>query len=304
MSERITNAMLSAATLHDVNASLAALQRSSAELSSGKTILEPSDNPYGASRAIDLQSQLDGLGAYAKSTEDGIGWANSSESALANMGESVQRVRTLLVEASNGTLNPSDLKNISAEVTQLTESIKQSANSQYAGQYIFAGALTTTRPYPQGEADEYQGDAGTIARSIGPGASVTINSNVSSLLGGGQASKDGKLLDVLRTISQHLGEGTPEAKAALNSSDLKALDANAETLAGLQATNGSTTVQLHGAKNRIESMQTSITGALSSTQDADFAKTSLAYSNERAAYEAALRAGASIVQESLLNFLH
>jgi flagellar hook-associated protein 3 FlgL len=304
MTERITNAMLSASTLRDVNASLAALQRSSSELSSGHTILEPSDNPYGASRAIDLQSQLDGLGAFAKSTEDGIAWANGSESAMANMSEAVQRVRTLLVQASNGTLNAGDLKNISAEVKQLTESIKQAANTQYAGQYVFAGALTTTRPYAQGESDEYQGDEGTIARSIGPGASVTINTNISALLGDGQTSKDGKLLDVLRTIAQHLSEGTPEAKAALNSSDLKALDANAETLSGLQATNGSTSAQLHGAKNRNESMQTSITAALSSTEDADFAKTSIAYSNERAAYEAALRAGASIVQESLLNFLH
>jgi flagellin-like hook-associated protein FlgL len=44
--------------------------------------------------------------------------------------------------------------------------------------------------------------------------------------------------------------------------------------------------------------------ALSDTQNADFAKTSIAFSSEQAAYTAALRAGASIVQESLLNFLH
>jgi flagellar hook-associated protein 3 FlgL len=304
MTGRITDAMLTASTLRDVNASLSALQRSSSELSSGRTILEPSDNPYGTSRAIDLQSQLDGLGTFAESAEDGIAWASGSESAMANMGEAVQRVRTMLVQASNGTLNPGDLKNIAAEVNQLTESVKQAANTQYAGQYVFAGTATTTRPYPQGESDEYQGNEGTVARSIGPGASVTINSSISSLLGSGQGAKDGKLLDVLRTIAQHLSEGTPEAKAALNSSDLKALDASAEALAGLQAGNGSTIAQLHGAKSRIESMQTSITAALSSTEDADFAKTSMAYSNERAAYEAALRAGASIIQESLLNFLH
>jgi len=103
----------------EANASLAALQRSSSELSSGKTILEPSDNPYGASRAIDLQSQLDGLEGFAKSTEDGIGWANGSESAMASMSGAVQRVRTLIVQASNGTLNAGDLKNIAAEVSQL-----------------------------------------------------------------------------------------------------------------------------------------------------------------------------------------
>jgi flagellin-like hook-associated protein FlgL len=47
-----------------------------------------------------------------------------------------------------------------------------------------------------------------------------------------------------------------------------------------------------------------IGGTLSNTQDADMAKTAMMFSNEQAAYTAALRAGASIVQESLLNFLH
>jgi len=304
MSDRITGAMLSDSTLRDINSSLAALERTSNELSSGKSILEASDNPYGTSRAIELQSQLDGLSGFAKNTEDGSAWTNTSESAMANIGEVVQRVRTLLVQASNGSLNAGDLQAIATQVTQLTESVKQDADTQYAGQYVFAGTQTTTRPYAPGENDEYQGDEGTIARSIGPGASIAINANVSSLLGNGQESKDGKLLDTLRTIVQHLGEATPEARAALDSSDLKSLDENFETLTQLQAATGSAHDQLQTAASRIESLQSSITAVLSSTENADYAATSLAYSNERASYEAALRAGATIIQESLLNFLH
>ena len=63
------------------------------------------------------------------------------------------------------------------------------------------------------------------------------------------------------------------------------------------------TDQLQTAMSRIESLQGSITASLSNTEDANIAETSIAYSNEQAAYEAALRAGASIVQESLLQFL-
>jgi flagellar hook-associated protein 3 FlgL len=74
-------------------------------------------------------------------------------------------------------------------------------------------------------------------------------------------------------------------------------------LTQLQAVAGSVTTQLQTAAARIEQLQATITKSLSSTVDADIAKTSIAYSNEQAAYEAALRAGASIVQESLLNFL-
>jgi flagellar hook-associated protein 3 FlgL len=303
MSNRIATGMVTSSTLNDINSALGALERSSEELSSGRTILKPSDNPYGASHAIDLQSQLDGLTSYATNVQDGISWENAAGGAMSNMSSVVQRVRELLVQASNGTYNQSDLNSVATEVNQLTETIKQDANTQYAGQYVFSGTLTTTSPYKQGAEDEYHGNEGTVARSIGPGASVAVNTNIASLLGNGAGSGDGKLLDTLRTISEHLLGGTEEDKAALNSTDLKAIDASMETLTQLQATAGSVINQLHVASSRIEDLQGSITKTLSNTQDTDVAKATIAYSNEQAAYQAALRAGANIVQESLLNFL-
>ena len=74
--------------------------------------------------------------------------------------------------------------------------------------------------------------------------------------------------------------------------------------AQLQSEVGSATNQLQTASSRIEALQGSIEKGLSSTIDTDIAKTTIEYSNQQAAYEAALRAGANIVQESLLNFLH
>ncbi len=304
MSERITPAMVTSLTVNDLNANLAAMARTSDELSSGRTILEPSDNPYGASQVIDLQSQLDGLSAYASNAQDGITWENTASGAMASMNEIVQRTRELVVQASNGTNNQSDLNTIATEIEQLTESVKQDANTQYAGQYLFAGTLTTTAPYKQGAGDEYQGNAETVARAVGPGASVTISTNISTLLGNGLESGDGKLLDTLRTIALHLRGGTEEDRTALGTTDLHNLDTNLETLGQLEATAGSATNQLQAALSRNEDLQTSITEALANTEDTNIASTSIAYSNEQAAYQAALHAGATIVQESLLNFLH
>jgi len=304
MSERITPAMITSATLGDLSTSLAALQRTSEELSSGRTILEPSDNPYGASHVINLQSQLDGLSSYESAAQDGIARENTASSAMSNMNTVVQRVRELVLQAANGTNNQSDLNTIALQVEQLTESVKQDANAQYAGQYVFSGTLTTTAPYQQGAGDEYQGNGETVSRTVGPGASVTISTNISTLLGNGEAAADGKLLDTLRTIAKDLREGTPEDRAALGTTDLQKLDGNIETLRQLQATAGSATDQLQSALSRNEDLQTSITQSLSNTEDTNFAATSIAYANEQAAYQAALRAGATIVQESLLNFLH
>jgi flagellar hook-associated protein 3 FlgL len=133
---------------------------------------------------------------------------------------------------------------------------------------------------------------------------VTVSTDLQSVLGNGQASEDGKLLDVLRTIQQHLNEGTPEAREKLVGSDLKGLDQNMEGLTELEALSGSATDQLQVAAARIESLEGSIEKALSNTYDTDVAKATIEYSNQQAAYTAALHAGANIVQESLLNFLH
>lgn len=58
------------------------------------------------------------------------------------------------------------------------------------------------------------------------------------------------------------------------------------------------------AIGRIEDLTVTTTEQLSHVQDANFAQVAMEYSNQQAAYQAALRAGASIVQQSLLDFLH
>ncbi len=300
MTNRITSEMMSQTLLGNMNNALSGLQRTSSELSSGKKIQEPSDNPYGASRIDELQSQLDGLASYATNVQEGTSWENTATGAMSNMSQVLQRVRELVVQAANGTNNQGNLNSIAAEVEQLTEAVKQDANTQYAGQYVFAGTTTTTAPYLQGESDTYQGNSGTIARAIGPGSSVTVNTNISTLLGNGAESGDGKLLDTLRTVALDLRAGATEA---LTATGLTKLDANMETLSQLQATAGSVTDQLQVAGTRIEGLQGSIATSLSAVQDTNIAEATIAYSNEQAAYTAALKSGAMIIQESLLNFL-
>lgn len=296
--------MMTASTLTDVNSALAALQRSSSELSSGRSILQPSDDPYGSARAIELQSELDGLNSYASSAQDGIAWQGAATGAMSGMNSALQRVRELLVQASNGTYGQSDRESIASEIEQLAQTVKQEANTQYGGQYVFSGTATNTPPYISGENDEYKGNHEAITRAIGPSSLVSVSTDISTLLGNGPTAKDGKLLDTLSTIASHLRSGSPAEVNALGSSDLHALDENMETLTQLQATAGTVSEQLQTAVSRVESLQESVSQALSGVQDVDFAKASMDYSNEQAAYDAALRAGANIVQESLLNFLH
>lgn len=300
---RITPQMVTGSTVRDVNNAFAALERRSDELSSGKSILEPSDNPFGTGKAIDLQSTLDGLSDYKTNVEEAISWENTTSSALSSIGQVIQKARELTLQATSGVNGKSDLENLAIEVEQLTESAKQDTNVQYAGQYVLSGTLTGTAPYSPGAEDAYHGNEGAISRTIAPGMTIQINQSANTLLGNGEASKDGKLLDTLRTIAKNMREGTPAALEALDGEDLKNVDANFETLMQMQAQAGGTIDQLQLAESRIEELTTSTTEALSNTQDANYAQVATEYTSDQVAYEAALKAGANVVQMSLLEFL-
>ncbi len=235
----------------------------------GQADPEPSDNPYGASRAIDLQSQLDGLSSYTESVQDGISWSEAGERRPSRTSAtSSSACASCSCRPPTAPTTPSDLANISTEVDQLTEAIKQDANTQYAGQYVFSGTLTSTLSLRTGAkpTNTRATPKRSPARSA-RGARSAVNTDISSLLGNGKESKDGKLLDVLRTIAAApRRRHRRKARRPLDCSDLKALDANMEGLIELQAVAGSATDQLQTAATRIETLAGSITKTLSNTQ--------------------------------------
>jgi flagellar hook-associated protein 3 FlgL len=298
---RITTQMTASMTLNDLQQSLNRLNTTQQQLSSGRKINQPSDDPYGTSQALGLNGQLSSLNDYANNITDGTAWTQQATTSLGDIDSMVQRVRELVVQAANGTYTQSDLNASASEVNQLIDAIKQEANASYNGQYIFSGTSTSTAPYQTGSTDTYQGGTGNINRLIGPNTTISVNTNISQLLGNGQASGDGGLLDTLRTIASDMQSGNT---GAIGSTDLQNLDSNFGTLTQMEANMGAISNRLTLASTRVQQLQTSDTAALSDVQDADMATTAINFSTEQAAYTAALRAGANIVQSSLLDFLN
>jgi flagellar hook-associated protein 3 FlgL len=302
---RITQQMTAQTLLTNINSAMTQLDNTQQELSTGKKINQPSDDPYGTSLALQLNNQLSNLTSYSNNVTDGTGWAQAGNAALTDITNSVQRIRELVVEASNGTQSQTDMSASADEVNQLIDQIKQDANSQYNGQYIFSGSATGTAPYQAGSNDAYAGDTGQVTRTIGPGTTLAVNANLSSVLGTGQTTSgqpagDGQLLNTLRNIAGDMQSGN---SSALGGTDLSQLDTNLNSLTGLTANVGATTDRLQMAATRIQSLQTSDTTTLSNTQDADMAQTEVNFSTQQAALTAALQAGAKVVQQSLMDFL-
>ena len=302
---RITQQMTAQDLLANINQALDRIDTTQQELSTGKKINQPSDDPYGTSLTLQLNNQIANLNSYSNNVTDGTGWAQAGNAALSDITNAVQRIRELVVQASNGTQTKADMTAGAAEVNQLIDQIKQDANTQYNGQYIFSGAATSTSPYQAGSNDAYAGDTGQVTRQIGPNSSLAVNANLSSVLGtgqtvSGQPAGDGKLLNTLRNIVGDMQSGN---SSALSASDLSQLDSNFGSLNGLTADMGATTDRLQMAASRIQTLQASDAQSLSNTQDADMAQTEVDFSTQQAALTAALQAGAHIVQQSLMDFL-
>jgi flagellar hook-associated protein 3 FlgL len=301
---RVTTQMTASNLLANINQAMDRIDTTQQELSTGRKINQPSDNPYGTSLALQLNNQLANLDSYSNNVTDGTGWAQAANASLSDVTNAVQRIRELVVQAANGTQTHADMSADAAEVGQLIDQIKQDANTQYNGQYIFSGSATTTQPYQPGSNDAYAGNTGQVTRQIGPNSSLAVNADLSSVLGtgqtvSGQPAGDGKLLNTLRNIADAMQSGNSGALSA----SLSGLDTNLGSLTGLSANMGATTDRLQMAASRIQSLQASDSQSLSDTQDADMAQTEVDFSTEQAALSAALQAGAHIVQQSLMNFL-
>jgi flagellar hook-associated protein 3 FlgL len=302
---RITNEMMSQSVLSGIESALDRLDTTQQELSTGKQINQPSDNPSGTALTLQLNNDLSNLTSYNNNVTDGTGWTDAQTSALSDMTNAVQRIQTLVSEAANGSENQTDMADAADEVNQLIDEIKQDANTQYDGQYVFSGSATTTQPYQSGSTDTYGANSGSVTREIGPNTSLTVSANLAGVLGNGQTvsgqpAGDGLLLNTLRNIADDMQSGNA---SALGGSDMTDLSNNLNSLLGLSATVGSTTDRLQMASSRIASLQNSATDTLSNTEDADMAQTEINFSTQQAALTAALQAGANIVQQSLMNFL-
>ena len=105
---------------------------------------------------------------------------------------------------------------------------------------------------------------------------------------------------MLRDISEHLRANDG---AALRGGDITNLKASLDDVLEVRARNGAMSNRLEAASSRLEQIQGAVTEQLSNTEDADIAKTIIDFNSQSAAYQASLRAGANIVQASLMDFL-
>jgi flagellar hook-associated protein 3 FlgL len=305
---RITTSMVQRNVLSDLNTLQSALAKTQSKAASNREITRPSDDPFKASQAMGLRANIGANEQYIRNIQDAQGWQDSTEASLDAITQYVNRAHDLLVQGATDTADANSRVAIASEIDQIIQGVKETANASYGDKYIMSGTATSVAPYKLGSDDTYQGDQGGldpsvpgIVREIGPGVTMTINAVAVEFLGDGRTNPtDGKLLNALRDISDHLKANDG---AALRGGDMSGLQNRLDSLLEIRARNGSQTNRLDAASTRIDQITGTLTNQLSNTEDADIAKTLIQFNSQSAAYQAALKAGANIVQSSLMDFL-
>ncbi len=142
MPQIINSNVASLTAQRNLNMSQSSLNTSLERLSSGLRINSAKDDAAGLAISERMTSQIRGLNQAARNANDGISLAQTAEGALGEIGNNLQRIRELAVQASNATNSASDRASLQAEAAQLTAEITRVASqTQFNGLNLTDGSF-------------------------------------------------------------------------------------------------------------------------------------------------------------------
>ncbi|MDX2505217.1 MAG: flagellar hook-associated protein FlgL [Gammaproteobacteria bacterium] len=155
------------------------LNKTMMQLSTGKRIVVPSDDPAGAARVLGLNQAKSRTGQF----QDNISTVKSSlqieETALNGAVNSLQRIRELSIQANNDTYNATQRSDIALEIQEQLEAITSFANTTNGnGEFLFGGFDNRDAPFVNNSGTiEYQGDQGQQFLQIGATRQIASGDN-------------------------------------------------------------------------------------------------------------------------------
>ena len=163
----------------NLSASQSSLTTSLQRLSSGLRINSAKDDAAGLAISDRMTSQIKGLNQAARNANDGISLAQTAEGALASVGDALQRMRELAVQASNATNSASDRASLQKEVDQLVSQINTvSSQTSFNGVKLLDGTFNAQSfqvGANQGETISIRSIASAKADALGVGSTSSFS---------------------------------------------------------------------------------------------------------------------------------
>lgn len=185
---RVTNHMVTSSSLRNMQKSMQRVSRLNDQVTSGKKISAPSEDPVVAIRALKLRTTCDQLDQYKnKNIKDALSWLDTTQSSIENILSRMQSVYEYAEQGANDPFSTGDRNKIINELRSLKDGIYSEGGTTYAGRYLFSGYKTETNLIFQSEAAK-NGMAYSITEELSPdkirSKSVVLNEiNVDDLDG-------------------------------------------------------------------------------------------------------------------------
>jgi flagellin len=251
------------------------LSKSMERLSSGLRINRAADDAAGLAVSEGMRSQIRGMNVASRNAQDGVSMVQVADGALGNVGDMLQRVRDLAVQASNGTLTDAQRSNLDAEVQQImTEIGKTGTDTEFNGIKILSGSVATA--------------ASAVTLQVGANSSQSIAFTIGTV------------------SASDLGiSGIAVSTAASASAAIASLDAAISTVTTNRANLGAIQNRLEHTINRLGMTAENLQAAESRIRDADMAQEMIMFTKNQILQQSgtAMLAQANQAPQSVLSLL-
>jgi len=288
--------MLANNMLRNLSSSYERLGKYQDQLTTGKKITRPSDDPVVAMKGVAYREDLARVKQYERNIGEVHNWINSADDALDKVGLALQRVQELVVQASTDTATPSDREKIADEIDQIQKHIVDIANTKVGGKYIFNGA-DTLNPlfigYPGDATFTVNGNQSDVEIEVFDGIKLDVNIDGKTLFTG--------IIDMLDNLKADLDNASSTGSTI--GGHLSQVEAQQNALLSSRSELGAKQNRVEMMENRLAAQEVITTKVMSNNEDIDYEKAITELISQESVHRAALSVGARIIQPTLVDFL-
>ena len=303
-------------TAHAYDAAVGNLQRrqqaltnAQEQLTSGKRVLKPSDDPVAAAAAERAMAAVTRSEAQMRALDTSRNSMQMAESALGQAGELMQQARELLVSAGNGSYTDAERNTLAQAMRALRNDLLSVANrSDGAGRYLFGGQGADGAPLQDGPSGVvYNAAPGQLFAASGESSPLSLDGRA-AWLQAPDPSGAGATLSVFDALDRVVGElltpGRAPADIALTVSEgLGDFDAGAANLSAWRSRTGEALRRIESIGERLSQTKLDAQRDQSDAEDLDMLQAISDFQNQQTGYDAALKTYSIVQQMSLLQYL-
>ncbi|HPT87809.1 MAG TPA: flagellar hook-associated protein FlgL [Bacillota bacterium] len=286
---RITEKVINNSLTRNISSAMRRMDKQYTQLSTGKRIQLPSDDPVGLITSLRMYDSIRQNERYKTNSETAISWLEATDAALNELTSVLNRLTELAVAAANGIHTEDSRQAYEDEIRQLREHVQQIANTQHEQRYIFGGQQTKKPAY---ENFIYQGDSNRLVTEIGGGATIAYSYY------GEEVFRD--FFQQLEEFANHVDVGDYDKITQI---DIDNIQQQLTHVLNIRSEIGAKVNRLEKNTSRLELLGVQYESFLSNVEDVDYTEVIMQLKMQEMVYQAALGAGARIMQTTLLNYL-